>query len=325
MAERKASAQAHPNIAFIKYWGNRNDELRLPSNGSISMNLDGLHSTTSVHFDSVLKGDQLTLDGIEQREESLARVSQFLSIVRKMSGEKSFAKVDSYNNFAIGSGIASSASAFAALALASSNAAGLELDERDLSLLARRGSGSASRSIPGGFVEWFASDNDKESYSESIASKDHWDLVDLIAIVDERHKRVGSSEGHTIAASSPLQKARVGGSDERLEIMRQSILEKNFSQFSEIVELDSQLMHSVMMTSNPALFYWQPGTLEVLLESSKWKLDGLEMGSTIDAGPNVHVICQAKDKKAILLKLSRLKAVKKVIEAKTGGAVKLLN
>ncbi len=154
MKANTATALAHPNIAFIKYWGDIDPSMHIPANGSISMNLQELYTRTRVSFDPALEHDQFSLNGCEVEDVALRRVSDFLDYVRQMVGITIFASVESHNNFPVGTGIASSASGFAALSLAASKAAGLNLDERALSRLARTGSGSACRSIPSGFVEW---------------------------------------------------------------------------------------------------------------------------------------------------------------------------
>ncbi len=204
-----ATAQSHPNIAFIKYWGNREPVLRIPANGSISMNLDGLETRTTVAFEASLAQDQLTLNDQPASEEARRRVSALLDRVRRMAGVDLCASVESRNNFPTGAGIASSASAFAALSLAASAAAGLQLNERECSRLARTGSGSACRSVPGGFVEWQAGTDDESSYAYSLAPAEHWDLVDCVAVASQTHKPTGSTQGHALADSSPLQAARV--------------------------------------------------------------------------------------------------------------------
>jgi diphosphomevalonate decarboxylase len=218
MKTLSASALAHPNIAFIKYWGNRDDSLRLPANGSISMNLDELHTRTTVTWDASLPGDSLELNGMHKTGPALERVSSFLDIVRQMAGFNLHAAVRSENNFPAGAGIASSASAFAALSLAASRAADLALPEMELSRLARHGSGSACRSVPGGFVEWLPGKSDADSYAASIAAPEHWDLVDCIALVSTGHKATGSTHGHTLAGTSPLQSARVEDAPRRLTL-----------------------------------------------------------------------------------------------------------
>ena len=285
------TAQAHPNIAFIKYWGNRSEDLRLAANSSLSMNLDGLYTRTSVNFDPQLPADELMLNQLPVSGPALTRVSLFLDQVRRLAGFSLHARVASQNNFPTGAGIASSAAAFAALALAAAQAAGLNLSEQQLSRLARLGSGSACRSVPGGFVEWQAGPSDADSFAVSIAPPSHWDLVDCIAVLSSGHKTVGSTEGHAAAPTSPLQSARLADTPRRLEIARRAILERDFPAFADIVEHDSTLMHAVMMTSRPPLFYWEPLSLEIIKAVPTWRRDGLPCFCTLDAGPNVHVFC----------------------------------
>ncbi|MDA1330109.1 MAG: diphosphomevalonate decarboxylase [Chloroflexi bacterium] len=324
MPKQSAAAMAHPNIAFIKYWGNRDRELRIPANSSLSMNLEGLETKTLVRFDSELAQDEFILNEEPASHEAAGRVTAFLDVVRGMANLPERASVASKNNFPSGAGVASSASAFAALALAASRAAGLVLDTNALSRLARRGSGSASRSVPDGFVEWHAGENDADSYAESVAPADHWALRDCIVVVSEAHKAIGSSEGHDLADSSPFQEARIAGAQERLENCRRAIVERDFATLADVVELDSLMMHSVMMSSMPALFYWEPATLGVLKAVRAWRADGLEACATVDAGPNVHVICPEAQASEIVEQLTRLPGVLRVLESSVGGGAKWL-
>ncbi|NQS91894.1 MAG: diphosphomevalonate decarboxylase, partial [Chloroflexi bacterium] len=319
-----AAAAAHPNIAFIKYWGNQDDELRIPSNGSLSMNLNGLETKTTVSFDTDLEGDHLILNDQTAGADALARVSRLLDRIRKLGEVSTPARVTSENNFPTGTGIASSASAFAALTLAAATALGLCLTEKELSQLARTGSGSASRSVPGGFVEWQAGMDHDSSFATSLASPEHWDLVDFIVLISREHKKTGSSRGHLLAESSPLQAARVGDAPRRLDICRKALLEKDFEIFAEIVEQDSNLMHGVMMTSTPPLYYWQPGTLEIIQAVQGWRKDGLKVCFTIDAGPNVHLICPKSASEAVKRKLSALANIKSILKCTPGGPASLL-
>lgn len=318
-----ASALAHPNIAFIKYWGNRDNALRLPQNGSISMNLAGLQTHTRVTFDPTFPQDTFRLNEADQSGPSLARVVQFLTHVRELAGKPWFARVESANNFPTGSGIASSAAAFAALAVAASNAIGLKLTEQQLSALARRGSGSASRSVPEGFVEWYPGTEDSDSFAVSLAPASHWDLVDCIAILKDTHKPIGSTEGHALANTSPLQSARVAGSSARLDRCRDAILQRDFSALAEVVELDSNLMHAVMMTSSPALFYWEPGSLAIMKDVPLWRQEGLAACYTLDAGPNVHVICTRDCAIEVQNRLRSFPGVVNVLSAGVGGGAHL--
>ncbi len=319
-----ATAHAFANIAFIKYWGNRDNILRLPMNSSISMNLDGLYTRTAVSFQPSLSFDELIINGHEVMGGGLERISYILDIIRGMANIHERAEVISENNFPSGAGIASSAAAFAALALAGSKAAGLSLSEPELSRLARRGSGSASRSIPSGFVEWQAGTSDEESFAFSIAQPSHWDLVDCIAIVSTSHKKTGSTEGHGIAATSPLQAARVADAPRRLELCRSAILERDFNSFASIVELDSDMMHAVMMTSTPALHYWKSASIEVMNCVRQWRREGISVCYTVDAGPNVHVICPGTEAHIIEKRLREIKGVETVLAARVGGPAKIV-
>jgi diphosphomevalonate decarboxylase len=320
---RTVTAIAHPNIAFIKYWGNRDEILRLPLNGSISMNLAGLETRTSVTFSSEYQDDSLSLNGSFITSTGLQRVSAFLDLVRALAGMNMYGEVVSENNFPVGAGIASSAAAFAALALAASKAAGLELSEAELSRLARRGSGSACRSIPAGFVEWQMGAGDADSYAISIAPSMHWDLVDCIAVVSSEHKPTGSTEGHALAGTSPLQATRVTDAPRRLEICRSAILQRDFVALAEIVELDSDMMHAVMMTSRPPLFYWQAATLTVMQTIRAARGKGLPVCYTIDAGPNVHVITESPQKEQVTNLLLNLPGIREVRTACVGGPARL--
>jgi diphosphomevalonate decarboxylase len=324
MKTHSVSAQANPNIALIKYWGNRDEALRLPANGSISINLDGLTTRTTVSFQPSLAFDELIINGHEMMGKSLERVSDILNIVRKSAGMAMKAEVVSENNFPTGAGIASSASAFAALALAATKAAGLEWPESAISRLARLGSGSASRSIPSGFVEWKMGSGDEDCYAVSIAPPEHWALADCIAVVSTGHKTTGSTEGHMLASTSPLQAARVADAPRRLDACRKAILEHDFGLFTEIVEQDSDLMHAVMMTSRPPLFYWQPATLAVMEAVRALRKSGIPAAYTIDAGPNVHVICLKEYVEKTSQILKSIPGVMDVLVAKVGGPATLI-
>ncbi len=325
MPKYSSTAISHPNIAFIKYWGNRDATFRIPVNGSISMNLSGLETRTSVSFDKGFERDMLILNGKAAVSQQTQRVSVFLDIVRTMAGISFPARVESANNFPTGTGIASSAAAFSALAVAASKAAGLDLDEKALTRLARRGSGSASRSVPGGFVEWLPGTNDEDSYSVSIAPASHWDLVDIIAVVATGEKKVGSTEGHGIATTSPLQEARVADAPRRLQLCREAIVNRDFEALAAVVELDSDMMHSVMMTSSPPLFYWEPASLRIIKSIPQWRMEGIPCAYTLDAGPNVHVICPAASKDSVITRLHQVKGISQLLKSKPGGPASLAN
>ncbi len=315
----QAEARANSNIAFIKYWGNHDERLRLPQNPSLSMNLAGVYTRTRVTWDANLRTDQLILNGRGADAGALQRVSDHLSILRQRFGLTSFAHVESENNFPMGAGIASSASSFAALTVAAVEAAHLTASERELTTLARLGSGSASRSVPSGYVEWYEGDSHESSFAESFAPAEYWDLVDVIAIVDSGHKEVGSKQGHTTAHTSDLQAARVAGAADRVNQCRQAVLDRDFETFAHVVELDSNLMHAVMMTSQPPLFYWQPASLTVMENVRQRRQDGLRVCYTLDAGPNVHCLCTADHSQQVEQSLRQIAGVIDVRTAPVGG------
>jgi diphosphomevalonate decarboxylase len=325
MSPRKATARANPNIALIKYWGNQDDDLRLPANGSISINLAGLETVTTVEFDKDIDEDRLTLNGEPQTIEQTRRVSQHLDHIRRLAGVNLHAHIISENNFPTGTGIASSASGFAALSLAACNALDVHLEEAGLSALARLGSGSACRSVPGGYVEWHVGVDHHTSYATSIVPAAHWDLIDLVAIVSRKHKAISSTNGHQLANTSPLQNARVADTPRRLEQCRRAILQKDFDPLAAIIEEDALMMHAVLMTSHPTVLYWLPATVRIMQAVQDWRANGIPAAFTIDAGPNVHVISTADQQERLLRLLNELDGVQDVLPATIGGPAQVID
>lgn len=309
----RAVAAAPSNIAFVKYWGNLDPALRLPYNASLSMTLSAATTRTEVVFDPALDADEIVIDGRPAAPEAAARASAHLDLIRARAGHGHRARVASANSFPMGTGIASSASAFAALTVAACAATGLALDERSLSALARRGSGSAARSIPDGFVLWHSGADDESSYAESIAPPEHWDLCDVVAIVSREHKAVGSGGGHGAAPSSPFFAARQHRLPERLEAIREALLAKDFERFGAAVEAESYELHAIAMTSRPPLLYWTPATVALLHLVARWRAEGLSAFATLDAGPNVHVLCEARRAQDVVAALESLDSVESVL------------
>ncbi len=322
---RQATAQAHPNIALIKYWGNRDAYWRIPTNDSLSFNLDGLWTRTTVTFRPDGKEDRVWVNGRERRGETLRRVQRVLERVRAAAALTWPAEVVSENNFPMGTGIASSAAAFAALATAAVAAAGLPWDEAARSRLARVGSGSAARSVPGGFVRWQAGHDDASSFAYSVAPAEHWALADCIAVVSTTPKAVGSSQGHELAATSPLQAARVADAPRRLALALQAVRQRDFALLAQVVEQDTHLMHAVMQTSQPPLLYWQAASLTVMHAVRTWRNAGRPVAYTLDAGPNVHVLCPAEEAPRVQADLALLPGVSQVLVATVGGPARVLS
>ncbi len=322
----KATAEANANIALVKYWGKRDAKLMLPQNGSISMTCDGLTTTTTVEFSEKYKEDIAIINDEELLKDKDAIVAH-LNLIRGIAGIKLRAKMVSESNFPIAAGLASSASGFAALTVAAAKAAGLNLNEREMSMLARRGSGSASRSIGEGFVEWFkgARADGADSYAESIVKKDYWkDFRMMTTIVAESKKKVSSRAGMAqTVATCPYYDGWLRTVDEDLKIVREGIKARDFAVVGACAENNCLKMHATMMTTKPAIIYWRAPTMEIIQSVMLWRASGVECYFTIDAGPNVKVVCLEKDAKEINKRLLELEGVKKTITCMPGDGARL--
>ena len=294
-----ATATANANIALIKYWGKADEELIIPTTSSLSLTLGGLGTTTTVEFADAAdnghtsadqpQGDTLSIDGAAKQGAALHRVSAFLDLVRSLSGLHASAHVTSHNTVPYAAGLASSSSAFAALAAAASSAAGLALSPRDLSRLARRGSGSACRSIFAGLVRWNAGHDDQSSYAEPISSD--LDLAVVVVLISADHKRLSSREAmqHTMA-TSPLYASWVRASAGDLQQALEAVDHHDIEHLGEVAEANALGMHAAMMASRPAVMYWLPGTLAAYRAVQEIRSRGFAAWATMDAGPNVKVL-----------------------------------
>lgn len=308
----KATAVAPSNVAFIKYWGKKDEVLRLPENGSISMNLSNLSTTTTVEFNKNFKEDSITINDVRE-ENSGSRAIKHLDRIRKLARINLKARVITKNNFPTGTGLSSSASGFAALTVAGAKATGLNLSEKELSILARQGSGSACRSILDGFVEWLDGNTSDTSYGVSLYPANYWDIVDVVVIVSRNKKEVSTSEGQKLAKSSPFFPVRLERIKKKIKLIKRHMREKNFSAFGKLVEGEALELHAIMLTSAPSLIYWLPGTLKVMHAVKKWRQEGLGVYFTVNTGQDVHLICQGKDVEKVVKKAKEISDVQKTM------------
>lgn len=325
---QKATAVAGSNIAFVKYWGNLDDEWRLPMNGSISMTLDAAHTTTTIEFSPSQRVDRLTLNGKLANQEATVRASKHLDHLRQLAGVETNAKIVSENSFPTGAGVASSAAGFAALTVAAAGALGLNLSSIELSRLSRLGSGSACRSIDAGFVEWQPGGTHEKSYATQLAAPDHWDLVDIIAIVSNTEKHVGSTQGHALAHTSPFYAARLRELKRTLPRVRKAIMERDLEKFGELIEADTISMHATMMSSNPSIIYFSPGTIRIMHLLRQWRQPEASerVGYfTLDAGPNVHVMTERRYVDALVESLRQLEEVEDIMVCGAGEGARLVD
>ncbi len=325
----KTTVSAPANIAFIKYWGARDLEQALPMNPSISMTLEECVTQCTAE---VLDGerDEVWISepdgGFGNPEpEFVQRIVKHLDNIRAWAGSRDLFRVATKNTFPSAAGLASSASGFAALTLAAAGALG-KADEpiEDLSRLARRsGSGSAARSVLGGYVEWPADMSDKgdveaHSHAVEIAPAIHWELRDVIAVVEIGPKIVSSREGHQRAHTSPYYSKRQELLPQRLKEVRRAIEETDLDRLGPIIEEEATDFHLIAMSSKPPIFYWSPGTVAVLRAVRELRQEGHSAWATMDAGANVHVICDPDSEDEIAERLEDLPAVGFVIRDGVG-------
>ncbi len=224
-----------------------------------------------------------------------------------------FAKVISNNNFPTGTGLASSASGFAALSLAASKAAGLNLSEKELSILARQGSGSACRSIPSGFVEWLDGNTSETSYAKQIFPPNHWAIADLAVILSQGRKEVSSTLGQQSALSSPFMKVRVSRMKAKNELIKKLIKKRDFEKFGEALEQEALEFHSITLTQTPPLIYWLPTTVLIMKLVQHWRKQGLPAYFTVDTGQDIHILVEQKNIKSLEKKLNQIPEVREII------------
>ncbi|RMH64354.1 MAG: diphosphomevalonate decarboxylase [Calditrichaeota bacterium] len=320
--------RAHSNIALVKYWGKRHIPLNIPAVGSISITLDALYTDTAVVFDPSLTEDRLVLNGIPAKEKESRRVSAFLDRVRKMAGRDDFARIESVNNFPTAAGLASSASAFAALALAATRAAGLTLSPPELSVLARIGSGSAARSLFGGFVQMHRGERDdgRDAYAEPLYKGDYWPLRVIIAVTAEGPKKTGSTDGMEHSRlTSPYYEAWVSDSQKDIDAMREALKNKDFERLADISEYSCLKMHALAMSGRPGLIYWNDRTLELLHWVRARRAEGWPVFFTIDAGPQLKVICPEDYGERVGALLREHPAVERIIESSLGNDARVMD
>ena len=307
-----ASARAHSNIALVKYWGKRDAALNIPAVGSISVTLNALYTDTRVTFRSDLTEDEFWLHG---RLGDATRVSRVLDLVRLWAGNKMGAVVSSTNNFPTGAGLASSASGFAALAVAATGAAGLRYGKRELSILARHGSGSAARSIFGGYAEMHPGieADGSDSYAEELLAKDDWPLSVVVAITEHGEKHRNSTIGMGESAiSSPFYAAWVDTAGRDLADMRAAIAARDFTRLGELAEYNCLKLHALMLSTRPALIYWNAATVAAMHAVRGLRADGLPVYFTIDAGPQLKALCLPSDAVAVATALAGVPGVHEV-------------
>jgi diphosphomevalonate decarboxylase len=280
---RQATAVAHPNIALVKYWGKRDETLILPHQSSLSLTLGPLRVRTSVEIG--VARDEVILNGQAARGTSLERV---VTLARRVTREP--VRVISEGNFPVAAGLASSAAGFAALSVALRAAAGFPNDVVAASRLARMGSGSACRSVQGGFCVWDRGvrADGEDSFARQLAPSSHWpELRMVVAVISEEEKEVSSRDGmrHTVETSA-FYPAWVSSAESDISTATEAISGKDLEALGLLAEKNAWRMHASALGANPAVCYLIPETLKVIESIRRERLHGLQAYFTLDAGPN---------------------------------------
>jgi len=325
----RATAIAHANIALVKYWGKRDAGLNLPAAGSLSLTLGALSTTTTVELKSDLSADELVLDGKPASADAVSRLSVWLDLVRAEAGIDDHARVVSSNDFPTASGLASSASAYAALAVAATVAAGLDLSPTQLSILARRGSGSAARSIFGGLVRMFggtAADG-SDCFAKPIDSATDWPLRMVIAIVGGGVVKAISSRDAMdhCSRTSPLYRGWIDSVDGDLKAAEAAIAARDLEALGAVVEASALTMHASALASRPAIRYFAPATIACLDAVLALRADGAVAYYTMDAGPHVKVLTNTEHVEAVSNALRNVKGVSSTMVSAPGGPAHIVD
>ena len=316
----RASAVAQPNIALIKYWGKQNIAENLPATGSLSITLASLTTRMTVELDDALRSDHLRVNG-EPADRMLPRVSACLDHL--VGPARAKANIDSECNFPIAAGLASSASSFAALVVAASHAAGLEVDTLSLARAAGRVSGSAARSLYGGFVELKTSP--QEIQVETIRTAEEWPMQVVVAITATGAKAISSGDAMNLSAeTSPFYASWVEHQGRDLREARSAVAARDFSALAHVSEHNCLKMHSVMWGSRPPVVYWNNATLACMEAVRALQADGVPVFFTIDAGPQVKAVCLPEAADQVLKALQQTDGVIDTLRSSLGNAAHLL-
>lgn len=317
-----ATAIAHPNIALIKYWGKRDSAQNLPAVGSLSITLDAMRSRTTVRFEAGRRTDSVLLNGQPDPVAS-ARATTCLDLLRARAGVTHGALVETDNDFPTGAGLASSASGFAALVTAGAAALGLQLSPAEIAAAARLGSGSAPRSLFGGFVV-LRNRADGGVDCEPWLAAEAWPLRVIVAVTTLAAKDVNSRDGMTRSRdTSPYYDAWVRSHDGDLNAGMASVRQRDFTALADLAEHSCLKMHAVMMSTRPPLIYWSPATLACLQAVRELRRTGTEVFFTIDAGPQLKAVCTPAAAPAVKSALAAVPGVAMIIESGLGPGAHL--
>lgn len=311
----QVTAVAYANIALCKYWG-KSGPLDSPATPSISLALDSLTTTTSV---SRIEGDvdEVLINGAPAKNLELSRVVNYLDLWRGEGLATGRLRIASENSFPMASGLASSSSAFAALATALRELNDNKLDTTQLSRLARRGSGSAARSVTGGLSS-LSSGDDPAAKQLTAAADVPWGMV--VGVVDSEPKQYSSREGMRLTQqTSTYYRGWIMQARHDYRYMLHALRSWDLTLVGELAEANSNAMHGCMLATRPTLMYWYAGTMDLMHAVVKWRREGLQAYYTVDAGSHVAVLCRLDDLDEVAARVQALPGVVRMIANRPGG------
>jgi diphosphomevalonate decarboxylase len=324
---RAAVAEACANVALVKYWGKRDPARNLPAVGSLSVTLADLTATARVAHSDTPPHSSFSQDGEEVGGVAAERMSEFLRAVLRFAGSGGHLAAEVRANFPVGAGLASSAAIHCAVAAAALSVLGRTVTRGELSALARLGSGSAARSVFGGFAEWLR--GEREDGSDSIArpllSEDEWDLAVAVAIVSEKKKDASSRDAmEHVARTSPLYGGWLAAQADDLEQAKQAIAARDLPRLGAIAEENCLRMHATCFAARPPILYFRPATLAAIEAVRDLRGQGVAAYFTIDAGPQVKVLCEASALTTVMATLGAVPGVQRVIPTRPGPGVRMV-
>ena len=321
----QARGRARANVALAKYWGKIDERLNLPAVPSVSLTIDALVTETEVRLEVGLEVDQVFIDGALCEGGDARKVQDFLSLLRARVGSEVHAEVRSTNRFPTASGLASSASGFAALAAVSARAYGLDLSPEQLSALARRGSVSAARSIFGGFVELPGGTPGNDSLAaRMLHPPSYWDLALVIGLATHQRKAMSSRDGmHASSASSPLYAGWLGSAPRYAFEVREALRTRDIERLGRATEASTFAMHACAWASQPPVRYFRPTTVALLDRVEALRQAGIGAWATMDAGPHVKVLCEGNAVERVSAALREVPGVLEVLVGRPGAGVEV--
>ena len=322
-----AEAEAGANVALVKYWGKRDDVLNLPAVGSISLTLAELRARARV-TESAPGSPRFLNRGIAVEGVAAERMARFLDFVGSASGLATPLRADIDVSFPVAAGLASSAAIYCAIAAAVAAASGSQVSSEQLSIFARRGSGSAARSVHGGFAEWFRGEREdgSDSYAIQLLPETDWPLAMAVAVTSDERKAISSRDAmRHVRATSALYPAWIETQEEDLVAARRAIDARDLAALGRIAEENCLRMHATCLGARPPVLFWGPATIAAMVAVRELRDQGYEAFFTIDAGPQVKVLCRARDLSHVAARMAVVPGVLRVLEATPGPGVRLLS